>query len=225
MMLAELMAKGGPVMAVLLAVSIVALAIVLYKAVQLGRLRLAARGVASEAFAALEAGDARGAVVALEARAHPIARVMRTSVLMGSDPTVDREAARSEVVRVGTLEVRALESWLRGLSAAAHLSPLLGLLGTVFGMIEAFMNIEGAGDAVSPAILAGGVWEALLTTAFGLTVAIPSMAAYYLFEGEVDRIRAAMQDASTRVLMRFGKGEPEDTALMPRVASGSDYGI
>jgi biopolymer transport protein ExbB/TolQ len=65
----------------------------------------------------------------------------------------------------------------------------------------------------------------LLTTAFGLTVAIPSMAAYYLFEGEVDRIRAAMQDASTRVLMRFGKGEPEDTALMPRVASGSDYGI
>mgnify|MGYP005678813071 FL=1 len=72
-------------------------------------------------------------------------------------------------------------------------------------MINAFMRLEEAGSRVDPSILSGGIWEALLTTAFGLTVAIPAMAAFYYLEGEVDHVRAAMKDASIRVLRHFGK--------------------
>ena len=88
----------------------------------------------------------------------------------------------------------------------ANLSPLLGLLGTVMGMIGAFAQLEGAGTKVDPALLAGGIWEALLTTAFGLSVAIPSLAAYYILEGQVDNVRANMKDAATRVLGAYGQG-------------------
>ena len=72
-------------------------------------------------------------------------------------------------------------------------------------MIIAFMSLEAAGAKVDPSILSGGIWEALLTTAFGLTVAIPAMAAFYYLEGEVDQVRASMKDVSIRVLRHFGK--------------------
>jgi biopolymer transport protein ExbB len=70
----------------------------------------------------------------------------------------------------------------------AALSPLLGLLGTVIGMIRAFMVIEGHGASVSPALLAGGIWEALLTTAAGLTVAIPCLMFHNLFQGRIEQV-------------------------------------
>ena len=89
---------------------------------------------------------------------------------------------------------------MRGLEVIASLSPLLGLLGTVLGMIKAFVRLESAGTKVDPAILAGGIWEALLTTAFGLSVAIPALAAFYILEGQVENVRAQMKDASIRVL-------------------------
>ena len=79
----------------------------------------------------------------------------------------------------------------------AALCPLLGLLGTVLGMIGAFSKLEAAGSKVDPALLAGGIWEALLTTAFGLVIAIPALAAYYMFEGRVETVRAAMKDAAS----------------------------
>ena len=67
-------------------------------------------------------------------------------------------------------------------------------------MINAFANLESAGSKVDPALLAGGIWEALLTTAFGLVIAIPALAAYYMLEGRVDTVRAAMKDSVTRVI-------------------------
>ena len=82
----------------------------------------------------------------------------------------------------------------------ANLSPLLGLLGTVLGMIKAFSKLESAGTKVDPTILAGGIWDALLTTAFGLSVAIPALAAFYLLEGKVENSRSLMKDSATRVI-------------------------
>ncbi len=80
-----------------------------------------------------------------------------------------------------------MEKNLRGLSIIAQGTPLLGLLGTVLGMINAFMQIQILGGRVNPMNLAGGIWEALLTTAFGLIIAIPALFIYYYFEGKVDR--------------------------------------
>ena len=140
----------------------------------------------------------------------PTARVVERALQCGLDPRMSVAATEAEVSRVGSAQIRNLESWLRGLSTVAHLSPLLGLLGTVIGIINAFAGLEASGSRVDPALLSGGIWEALLTTAFGLSVAIPAMAAFYYLEGEVDRTRGLMKDASVKVLVQFGKSPLHD---------------
>jgi len=219
---AQFLSKGGPVMYVILALSILALAIVVLKSAQFAALRLKQTRFVDEALKHIIDGDAAAAGRLLD-RNHPVARVMRATLASARDARLDEQAVRAEVERVGSAELRRLESWLRGLSAIGHLCPLLGLFGTVLGMIAAFMTIEHAASAVNPAQLAGGIWEALLTTAFGLMVAIPAMAAFYLFEGEVDRIRALMKDGTVRVLVRCGKRA--DGSLLTSAAVGEDYGV
>ncbi len=82
----------------------------------------------------------------------------------------------------------------------ATIAPLLGLLGTVFGMIEAFQQMESAGKNVDPSILSGGIWEALLTTAAGLSVAIPVVVFENYFRSLVDRFKGNVEGAVTKVL-------------------------
>ena len=81
------------------------------------------------------------------------------------------------------------------------------MFGTVLGMIKAFLNLEKAGSQIDPALLAGGIWEALLTTAFGLAIAIPALAAYHLFENKISNTKDKMKDAVIRVstLLDFKK--------------------
>ena len=96
-------------------------------------------------------------------------------------------------------------TWKRAwplLSAVAQAAPLLGLLGTVTGMIEAFRRIESAGGQVEASLLAGGIWEALLTTAFGLIVAIPTLFAQHWFQARLDRIVRRMRREAELLLHR-----------------------
>ena len=197
--------QGGPVMLVLLALSVLATAIILVKLLQFSRSGLRRVSFVEPVVSALQQGEHARALDDLQQQRSPVARVLESAVRCGADPAMLANDVEAEVSRVGSAQIRNLESWLRGLSSIAHLSPLLGLLGTVTGMINAFMRLEEAGSRVDPSILSGGIWEALLTTAFGLTVAIPAMAAFYYLEGEVDHVRAAMKDASIRVLRHFGK--------------------
>jgi len=81
----------------------------------------------------------------------------------------------------------------------AAVAPLLGLRGTVLGMVEACQSLEAAGNRVNPAILSGGIWEALLTTAAGLIVAIPAVAAHNWLERSVERYSRFMEDVATRL--------------------------
>jgi biopolymer transport protein ExbB len=81
-----------------------------------------------------------------------------------------------------------MEASLRGLATVASVSPLIGLLGTVFGMIKSFIQIEAHGGNVSASMLAGGIWEALLTTGAGLSVAIPCLLFYNYFQGRIERV-------------------------------------
>ncbi len=192
-------------MVVLLAMSVLAVAIILLKLFQFFRSGLRRSAFVDPVMAALRQGDNATALAQLKQQTSPVARVMESALICGADKQMAANEIEAEVSRVGSAQIRNLETWLRGLSAIAHLSPLLGLLGTVTGMIVAFMRLEEAGSRVDPSILSGGIWEALLTTAFGLTVAIPAMAAFYYLEGEVDQVRAAMKDATIRVLVHFGK--------------------
>lgn len=88
--------------------------------------------------------------------------------------------------RAGSRELEEGEKHLRILSVIGNIATLLGLLGTVTGMIQTFIKIEASGGTVEVALLAGGIWEALLTTAAGLSVAIPTLVMYHYFEGVVD---------------------------------------
>jgi len=201
----EIVARGGPVMGVLLGLSVFALTILLLKLWQYLRAGLRRTGFIDPILELVTAGRLDAAREKLGAERHPTARVMEAAIAFGMAPEKSAAAAQAEVSRVGSRELRDLESWLRALSSIAHLSPLVGLLGTVIGMILAFMQVEKSGSTVDPSLLSGGIWQALLTTAYGLTIAIPSMAAFHMFEGEVDRVRASMKDASVVILGSFNK--------------------
>jgi len=213
----SLFQQGGVVMYVLLLMSILAITIILLKLHQFARSSLRETAIVEKTISALQRGQHEKALQVLAGHPSPVAAVLESAIRFGADPKMSTSDVEAEVSRVGSARIRDLESWLRGLSSIAHLSPLLGLLGTVTGMIAAFMNLEAAGSKVDPSILSGGIWEALLTTAFGLTVAIPAMAAFYYLEGEVDRVRAAMKDASIRVLRHFGKTPHIDDRDDPRL--------
>jgi biopolymer transport protein ExbB len=193
-------------MYLLLGMSVLTLAIVVYKLVQFVRMEIRGRAFVEGVMTSIQEGRVEESLKTLSAHRSPVARVMETSIRVGVDGDMLPADAEAEIGRVGSQGVRDMESWLRALSAIGHLAPFLGLLGTVLGMIEAFMNLQTVGSRVDPAVLSGGIWEALLTTAFGLAIAIPAMATYFYFEGEVDRSRAAMKDASVRVLVHFRKG-------------------
>ena len=213
----NLFQQGGTVMYVLLFMSVLATAIILLKLYQFSRSGLRQTAFVDDTLSALARGEHEQALQNLQQQSSPVARVLESAVRFGADPVMSSRDVEAEVSRVGSAQIRNLESWLRGLSSIAHLSPLLGLLGTVTGMIVAFMSLQEAGSRVDPSILSGGIWEALLTTAFGLTVAIPAMAAFYYLEGEVDHVRAAMKDASIQVLRHFGKSPHVDDRDVERV--------
>lgn len=196
----ELVARGGWVMGVLLLLSAAGLSIVLVKFYQFARLRIWSLGWLEEVLAAARTGQPEAALeVARETRG-PIARVLTIALTEGQRDDLSTAALREEVQCAGDAELATLESNLRGLEVIGSLAPLLGLLGTVLGMIRAFMRLEEAGAQVDPSLLSGGIWEALLTTAVGIAVAVPAMAALAWFESQVERVRRNMSDAVTRVL-------------------------
>ena len=105
-----------------------------------------------------------------------------------------------------------LERGLRFLDNVAQLAPLLGLFGTVLGMIEAFQSLQDAGAQVDPSILAGGIWVALLTTAVGLVVAMPAALILAWFEGRMHNERVTADRLLLTVLHPSGQSR---TATMP----------
>lgn len=101
--------------------------------------------------------------------------------------------------RAGSRELEDGDKRLRILSVIGNISTLLGLLGTVTGMIQTFIKIESLGGAVEVSVLAGGIWEALLTTAAGLSVAIPTLVLYHYFEGIVDARAIQLKNISADI--------------------------
>ena len=110
---------------------------------------------------------------------------------------------REEIERLGLGILSRLRGWLKPLEVIASLAPLLGLFGTVLGMIEAFRQMEAAGNQVNPTVLSGGIWEALLTTAVGLAVAIPAVVALNWLERRVEQRDAPVYGA--REEQRLGR--------------------
>jgi biopolymer transport protein ExbB len=121
------------------------------------------------------------------------------------NPSLSEAQAREETTRYARARLTDLRVGLRALELIATTAPLLGLLGTVLGMIDAFQALQEAGNRADPAALAGGIWEALLTTAAGMAVAIPAGAALVWFESVCDRTQADLEDIATRIFVHSNR--------------------
>ncbi len=194
-----LMSTGGPVLFLLLAISILALTLIIGKLIQFWMLRVYGHGFVEPVLQAWRSGGGREALDMLNAQRNPVARVLEVALQGPAGGARREELVKEEVTRVAGLHLDKLRSGLRSLALIANLSPLIGLLGTVIGMIGAFQALQSAGNKVDPSILSGGIWVALLTTAAGLIIAIPAAAAHNWMEGVVYRAQRAMEDAVTRV--------------------------
>jgi biopolymer transport protein ExbB len=195
--IASFLDTGGPVVLVLLAMSVLALTLVLAKLIQFRRCRIADRKPAREALSLWRAGRQHDAVERAAASPNPAAQAL-AQALRGQQRGVAESLVREEVLRYGSRALFELRRGLRPLEVIGSLAPLLGLLGTVLGMIEAFRQLEAAGNQVNPAILSGGIWEALLTTAVGLCVAIPVVALLNWLERRLDHLAHEMDDVVTQ---------------------------
>ena len=200
--LLHLAASGGPVVVVLLVLSVTALAIVLLKLWHFRAFGIGAREPVAGALARWREGDAAAALARLEGSAQPVASLLAVAIRGVEDPGVGESTVREELTRIANLHLERLRGKLKTLEVIAAVSPLLGLLGTVLGMIEAFRQMELSGSQVDPATLSGGIWQALLTTAVGLGVAIPALLAHNWFERRVEKYRHFMEDAVTQVFTR-----------------------
>lgn len=180
----DLIVSGGPLMWPLGLCSVIALAYVVERFV-----RLRAGVIGTEAFGArvVDAPRASGAAAGLQlarSEATPLARILSAQLELADRSTAERE---KRVEDLATVEVKRLSANLRPLMIVYVVAPLLGLLGTVWGLIEAFATVAVKNGLGRPELLANGVYQALVTTAAGLTIAIPAVVAYYHFKGRLER--------------------------------------
>lgn len=200
--MAEFIRLGGPSIWALAFLSVLTLALILWK---VWRLVLSGAWsgskVTERALTLWQSGAAPEAIALLSGRKGVRARLVRTAMMSMRDAPTSEAEAREETERVARLLLSDLRSGLRPLELVATIAPLLGLLGTVLGMISAFQALQEAGSRADPSMLAGGIWEALLTTAAGMAVAIPASVALTWFEAIADRLRLQLEDGATRVFL------------------------
>lgn len=203
--LPDLIQRGGPVIWAIAALSVLTLALILWKLYRLSALGAWTGGrVTGEAIALWQYGDQAKALSRLAPRRSVRARLAHAAMTAHGDAGLTGEAAREEVTRIARALLAELRAGLRPLDLIVTIAPLLGLLGTVLGMIAAFQALQEAGGQTDPATLAGGIWEALLTTAAGMAVAIPAAMALTWFDSIADRLQAEMEDDATRIFTRGG---------------------
>jgi len=195
----EFLGTGGPIIAVLVVLSAISLTVIVVKILQLWNCRsgVAMRGTAFEQW---QSGDKHEAQITVTAGKSPADRVtayaMKALNAGFKGPALDAELARR-----GNEELAQMNSMIRMLELIAMVSPLLGLLGTVLGMIQSFQELEMAEGAANASVLAGGIWQALLTTAAGLLVAIPAAIAAGLLASRIESAAQRIESAVGQLMV------------------------
>ena len=192
----ELVQAGGWLMLPIILSSIVAVAIVAERFWTLRRKRILPQGLVSAVIKLHRQNKMTQAQIAEIRESSPLGRVLSSGLTNLEHP---REIMKQALEETGRQVVLELERFLNALGTIASITPLLGLLGTVIGMIKVFSVIttQGVGD---PGILAGGISEALVTTAAGLAVAIPSLMFYRYFRAHVDELALEMEDEALKMV-------------------------
>ena len=192
--LSRFLVLGGPVVWLLSVFSIVALTICLAKGWQFYLLRPTPKATSTQALDYLVRGALSQAKSLVEGQRNPRAYVLHETLQLLDAADLPIDGIKVEATRIAKTVVRRLNGYLRPLEVIFTLAPLLGLFGTILGMIEAFQAMEAAGSQVNPTVLSGGIWKALLTTAVGLAVAIPAILAHSWFERHVERYATGIQN-------------------------------
>jgi len=187
---------GGPVMWPLLLCSIAALTVILYKAYQFLAIRGGVDPVLEQIEACVESGKHAEAEAACARLRGPVSTVVRTGLSRAGQPKV---LIREAVEDAGMHELASLESFLPVLQTVGNVAPLLGFLGTVLGMIDAFFAVAKAGLG-DPGVISAGIAEALITTAAGLIIAVPAFVFYNYFVTRVSSYGLQMERAASHVI-------------------------
>lgn len=189
--------KGGVIMWPILLCSILGLAVVVDRYIVLRKAKINIPAFMVRIRGLLKKGDVSGAISYCMEEKSPVANIIRKGL---KKYKLGHERVKEAIENAGTQEVSKLEKGLSVLATVAGIAPLLGFLGTVTGMISAFMRIESLAGAANPSDLAGGIWEALVTTAFGLIVGIPALAFYNYFLNKVKKLVADMETVANDVV-------------------------
>jgi biopolymer transport protein ExbB len=204
----EFLSKGGVLVGPILLCSVIALAIFLERLVRFARVRVRDSGLVDNVAHYLKNGEDHRAFELAGSSNTPMGRVLAQAMEVKDQ---DRKTLETVIVHSTDEEVRELSRYLQALATIGNIAPLLGLLGTVLGMIRAFMVIQEMGGKVNAAVLAGGIWEAMLTTALGLAVALPTIVAHSYLVSRVGKYEATLQDGA----VAFIKAAANQTNLSP----------
>lgn len=193
----DFLAKGGVLVAPILLCSVLALAIFAERLIQFARLKSRGAGLTEKVVALIRKGKPQDAYETAVQSKSPMGQVLAQAIGVRDQ---DRDVIESVLAHSTDTEVRKLSAYTQALATIGNIAPLLGLLGTVIGMIKAFMVIQQMGGKVNAAVLAGGIWEAMLTTALGLAVALPTMVAHSYLISRIEKYEARLQEGSVAFL-------------------------
>ena len=177
--------------------SIGALAIILERFYHLSRSKIDAPSLLNKVLEYIRNKHIEKALKECDSVSSPVSRMLKAGILKYGKP---RDQIKETLEDASLYEIPILEKRMTALATIAHISPLLGLLGTVTGMVRAFQTIQLKAGSVSPADLAGGIWEALLTTVFGLMVAIPAYVFYNILVNKINAIVLDMERSATELV-------------------------
>lgn len=197
----DLLIAGGPLMIPIALCSIVALSYAVERSIRLRDGELGSKGYGKRIVETLSTNGPREALEICDRESRPLGRILAAGLRREKAPVLEREKA---VEDAGLREVKRLNANLRPLVVVGMIAPLLGLLGTVWGMIESFSSIALQDGLGKPELLAAGISQALITTAAGLSVAIPTQAAYFWFRGRIDRFVRRTEDIYLELTDRLG---------------------
>ncbi|MDD5195905.1 MAG: MotA/TolQ/ExbB proton channel family protein [Candidatus Omnitrophica bacterium] len=196
----QLIVKGGWVMLPIFLCSIFALAIILERLFFYAGIKFNKAILITQIFESVRKNKVSEAIETCEKNSFYITNILKAGLMHCEE---SKEIIKESMENASLYEIPKLEKNLHFLSTIAHVSPLLGLLGTVTGLVQCFYTIErkaASAGVVNPSDLAGGIWEALITTVAGLCVAIPTYIAYNYFVHKVNMSTLEAERAATELL-------------------------
>ncbi|MEW5894150.1 MAG: MotA/TolQ/ExbB proton channel family protein [Candidatus Omnitrophota bacterium] len=215
--LKDIIVQGGPIMIPLLICSVFALAIVISKLIFFSRISTDTHKLRKDIFALIKKNKIKDAIRLCDSNPSPVAKILKGGLLKFG---CSRDEIKEAMEDVSLFEIPILEKRFTALATIAHISPLLGLLGTVTGMTSSFYTIQQRAaslNPVTPGDLAGGIGEALLTTVAGLVIAIPTYFAYNYLVSRVNATVNEMEHAATELVnfMSHLAEVPDNSILNP----------